>query len=96
LSKSSPEKGVVEESLANIMEIISIAEENHDGSEADLASNPLIDRLFTGWMEKLYPSVTEGVTNLEPNERITREALVQFGKKHPKVSHVPKLCVRTI
>ncbi|KAG5663109.1 hypothetical protein KAF25_001045 [Fusarium avenaceum] len=84
LSKSSPEKGVVEESLANIMEIISIAEENHDGSEADLASNPLIDRLFTGWMEKLYPSVTEGVTNLEPNERITREALVQFGKKHPK------------
>ncbi|WZH41618.1 Hamartin protein-domain-containing protein [Fusarium acuminatum] len=84
LSKSSPEKGVVEESLANIMEIISIAEENHDGSEADLASNPLIDRLFTGWMEKLYPSVTEGVTNLEPNERITREALVRFGKKHPK------------
>jgi len=87
LSKSSPEKGVVEESLANIMEIIAVAEEDHDISEADLASNPLIDRLFTGWMEKLYPSVSEALTHLEPNERITREALVQFGKKHPKVSH---------
>ncbi|RBR24001.1 uncharacterized protein FIESC28_03114 [Fusarium coffeatum] len=87
LSKSSPEKGVVEESLANIMEIIAVAEEDHDVSEADLASNPLIDRLFTGWMEKLYPSVSEALTHLEPNERITREALVQFGKKHPKVSH---------
>ncbi|KAH6979740.1 Hamartin protein-domain-containing protein [Fusarium venenatum] len=84
LAKSSPEKGVVEESLANIMEIIKIAEEDHDGSEAELASNPLIDRLFTGWMEKLYPSVSEALSNLEPNERITREALVQFGKKHPK------------
>lgn len=87
LSKSSPEKGVVEESLANIMEIIAVAEEDHDISEADLAFNPLIDRLFTGWMEKLYPSVSEALTHLEPNERITREALVQFGKKHPKVSH---------
>ncbi|KAG8667281.1 hypothetical protein FPOAC2_12442 [Fusarium poae] len=84
LAKSSPEKGVVEESLANIMEIIKIAEEDHDGSETELASNPLIDRLFTGWMEKLYPSVSDALSNLEPNERITREALVQFGKKHPK------------
>ncbi|KAF5674494.1 tuberous sclerosis 1 like [Fusarium heterosporum] len=84
LAKSSPEKSVVEESLANIMEIISIAEENHDSSDTDLASNPLIDRLFTGWMERLYPSVAEALTNLEPNERITREALVQFGKRHPR------------
>ncbi|KAF4960290.1 hypothetical protein FSARC_10514 [Fusarium sarcochroum] len=84
LAKSSPEKGVVEESLATIMEIISVAEENHDGTDTDLASNPLIDRLFTGWMEKLYPAATEALTSLEPNEKITREALVQFGKKHPK------------
>lgn len=84
LAKSSPEKGVVEASLANIMEIISIAEEDHDGSDSDLSSNPLIERLFTGWMEKLYPSVTEALSSLEANERITREALVQFGKKHPK------------
>ncbi|KAM0563609.1 hypothetical protein ACHAPJ_001334 [Fusarium lateritium] len=84
LSKSSPEKGVVEESLATIMEIISVAEENHDGADTDLASSPLIDRLFTGWMEKLYPAATEALTSLEPNEKITREALVQFGKKHPK------------
>jgi hypothetical protein len=89
LAKSSPEKGVVEESLANIMEIIKIAEEDHDGSETELASNPLIDRLFTGWMEKLYPSVSDALSNLEPNERITREALVQFGKKHPKVGLCP-------
>ena len=92
LSKSSPEKGVVEESLATIMEIISVAEENHDGADTDLASSPLIDRLFTGWMEKLYPAATEALTSLEPNEKITREALVQFGKKHPKVSHAPVIC----
>ncbi|KAJ4270374.1 hypothetical protein NW762_002054 [Fusarium torreyae] len=84
LSKSSPEKNAVEESLATIMEIISVAEENHDGADTDLASNPLIDRLFTGWMEKLYPAAIEALTSLEPNEKITREALVQFGKKHPK------------
>ncbi|KAF4974664.1 hypothetical protein FZEAL_8464 [Fusarium zealandicum] len=84
LAKASPEKGVVEASLANIMEIISIAEEDHEASDADLASHPLIDRLFTGWMEKLYPAATEAVANLEYNEKITREALVQFGKRHPK------------
>ncbi|KAM5368680.1 hypothetical protein ACJZ2D_009452 [Fusarium nematophilum] len=84
LAKASPEKGVVEESLANIMEIISIAEESHEASDADLAANPLIDRLFTGWMEKLYPAATEGIANLEYHEKITREALVHFGKRHPK------------
>ena len=82
----------MEESLATIMEIISVAEENHDGADTDLASSPLIDRLFTGWMEKLYPAATEALTSLEPNEKITREALVQFGKKHPKVSHAPVIC----
>ncbi|KAF4465062.1 Tuberous sclerosis 1 like [Fusarium albosuccineum] len=84
LAKASPEKGVVEESLANIMEIISIAEESNEASDADLASDPLIDRLFTGWMEKLYPAAIEANTNLEYNEKITREALVEFGKRHPK------------
>lgn len=84
LAKGYPEKGVVEESLAILMEIMSIAEENHETSDADLASSPLIDRLFTRWMERLYPAATEAVTNLEYNEKITREALVEFGKRHPK------------
>lgn len=76
----------MEESLAILMEIVSIAEESHEASDADLASNPLIDRLFTGWMERLYPAATEAVTNLEYNEKVTREALIEFGKRHPKVS----------
>ncbi|KAF5017900.1 hypothetical protein F66182_10147 [Fusarium sp. NRRL 66182] len=84
LTTSSLEKGVVEESFNCIMEIVSIAEQNHDTSDADLASNPLIDRLFSGWMERLYPATTEGLASLQSNEKITREALVQFGKKHPR------------
>lgn len=86
ISKAPPEKDVVTESLGTIMAIMSVAEDESDASDgADLASHPLIDRLFTGWMDKLYPAVSEGIMSLENNEKIIREALIEFGKRHPKV-----------
>ncbi|KPM42409.1 hypothetical protein AK830_g4124 [Neonectria ditissima] len=77
-AKASPEKGVVTESLASIMDILSLVEQNSESSEENLFSNPLIDRLLTGWMDKLYPSASRGDASADYNEKLTREALVQF------------------
>lgn len=82
---AAPEKGVVAESLASIMDILSLAEESAESSGDNIFSNPLIDRLLTGWMVKLYPATIEGNTTDDYNEKITREALIQFGTRHPKV-----------
>ncbi|KAH6895271.1 Hamartin protein-domain-containing protein [Thelonectria olida] len=81
---AAPEKDVITESLASIMDILSLAEEFSEPSEDDIFSNPLIDRLLTGWMDKLYPATSEGVTSEDYNEKITRDALIQFGTRHPK------------
>ncbi|KAK7409553.1 hypothetical protein QQX98_008274 [Neonectria punicea] len=83
-AKTSPEKGVVAESLASIMDILSLAEETSESSEENLFSNPLIDRLLTGWMDKLYPAASRGVASADYNEKLTRESLIQFGTRHPK------------
>ncbi|KAK7432643.1 hypothetical protein QQZ08_000852 [Neonectria magnoliae] len=83
-AKASPEKGVVAESLASIMDILSLAEETSESSEENLFSNPLIDRLLTGWMDKLYPAASRGVASADYNEKLTRESLIQFGTRHPK------------
>ncbi|KAI5463117.1 Hamartin protein-domain-containing protein [Mariannaea sp. PMI_226] len=81
---ATPEKEVVAESQASIMDIISMAEEESESSEDNIFSHPLIDRLLSGWMDNLYPATIEGVNTADYNEKLTREALVQFGTKHPK------------
>lgn len=86
LEKASPERSLVEEFFGGITDVITFAEENPDGVDGDLSTNPLIDRLFAIWMNKLYPSTCDGVVTSEHTERLTRDALVQFGKRHPKVS----------
>ncbi|KAH8735569.1 Hamartin protein-domain-containing protein [Ilyonectria robusta] len=83
-AKASPEKDVVNESLASIMDILSLAEEATEAPEQNIFSNPLVDRLLTGWIDKLYPAASEGVASADYNEKITREALIQFGTRHPK------------
>lgn len=85
LEKASPEKSLVDEFFAGTMDVITFAEEHLVGADADLSTNPLIDRLFATWMNKLYPATCDGVVNSEHIERLTRDALVQFGKRHPKV-----------
>ncbi|KAF7538009.1 hypothetical protein G7Z17_g12727 [Cylindrodendrum hubeiense] len=83
-AKASPEKGVVTESLASIMDILSLAEENAESSEQNIFSDPLVDRLLSGWIDKLYPAASEGIASADYNEKITREALIRFGTRHPK------------
>lgn len=67
-------------------DIIALAEEHADSSDTSLSNNPLIDRLFSGWMNKLYPAACEGIVTSEYLERLTRDSLVYFGKRHPRVS----------
>ncbi|CAM1511220.1 Fc.00g087330.m01.CDS01 [Cosmosporella sp. VM-42] len=84
LDKTNPEKDVVDESSAGMMDIIKLAEEYTDSDEGDLSSDPLIDRLVTTWMDNLYPATSEGDMSTDYSERLTRDALVTFGKRHPK------------
>ncbi|KAH7136478.1 Hamartin protein-domain-containing protein [Dactylonectria macrodidyma] len=81
---ASPGKGVIDESLASIVDILSLAEESTETSEQNIFSNPLVDRLITGWIEHLYPAASEGIAGADYNEKITREALIQFSTRHPK------------
>lgn len=55
---------------------------------SDLATNPIMDRLFPVWMTRLSSTPVEGNTSHEHNERMVRQALKAFGKKRPKVSRL--------
>ena len=81
-------KGALEEVLAAFMDLITVAEEYHVESDNGSTPNPFIDKLFFVWMSKFHPAYSAGVSGMENNERIVREALNQFGKKRPQVSQL--------
>lgn len=85
------DKGIVGETVAALMDLVTLADEYQDASETDDTSNPIIQRLFTTWMDEFYPFFVEGVPGMEYNERMFREALVSFGKRRPLVCQSPRM-----
>lgn len=85
LDTPTHEKAVVSESYAGMMDVIALAEEQMESPDADVSSSPFIDRLFTCWMDRFYPAWRDGSTAVQYSERLTRDALINFGKRHPKV-----------
>ena len=81
----SYDRGLLEELVAGLVDLITVADEYHESTDGDVATNPLIDRLFFGWMDSFYPASSAGIPGSEKNERIIREALANFGKKKPQV-----------
>ena len=91
LEKANPERDVVEESFAGMKDIIALVEESAEPEDADLSNDPFINRLLSSWMNKLYPATCEGIVTSEHLERLTRDTLVHFGKRHPKVGVSPSI-----
>lgn len=85
---NSVDKNFVNETMAGLMDTVTLADEYQDTSDTDGAPNPIIDRLLAEWMDKYYPAYSEGNTALEYNERMLRDALCNFGKKRPQVCSV--------
>lgn len=88
-SQTEHNKGVVNETLAAVMDLVALADEYQEVSGDDEPTNPIIHRLFSTWMERVYPAFVDGVPGVEYNERMFREALVHFGQKRPLVSLPP-------
>ncbi|KAM4064649.1 hamartin protein [Hirsutella rhossiliensis] len=83
LDSAGVDKLVVDEAVAALVDVVTVTDTCHTTSP-DLATNPIIDRLLSIWMTRLYPSLAEGNTSHEYNERLVRQALKSFGKKRPK------------
>lgn len=83
--RTSHDKAIVNETVAGLMDLVKLADEYTDIAEEEVTLNPIMHRLFSGWMDRFYPAFVEGVPGMEYNERMFREALVQFGKKCPLV-----------
>ncbi|KAF4121710.1 Hamartin protein [Geosmithia morbida] len=78
--------GIITETIAAMMDLVALADEYQDAhpdGQDGVISNPIVDRLFQTWMERLYPAFVEGLPGMEYNERMFREALVDFGKRKP-------------
>lgn len=84
-TRPTHDKGIVEETVAALMDLVALADEYQDISEGDLTLNPIMHQIFIIWMSRFYPGYVSGITGMEHNERIFRQALVHFGKRRPQV-----------
>jgi hypothetical protein len=88
------EKGLASEAVANVMDILTA--DNYDDEE-EAGSNPkpspIATRLLDRWMHLFHITQPEGNSTELFKEKLMREALLAFGKKRPKVSFRPKLCL---
>ncbi|GJN81019.1 hamartin [Purpureocillium lilacinum] len=84
LDRTGLDKLVVDETVAALMDLVMFMDEYHVRSGGDSATNPIIDRLFSIWINRFYPEVVDEDTSHEYNERMVRDALKSFGKRRPK------------
>lgn len=84
LDRVDLDKYVVDETVASLMDLITLIDEFQVAFVGDSAANRIIDRLFQVWMNRFYPALLEGNTSSEYNERLIRHALCNFGKKRPQ------------
>ena len=82
--RTSHEKGIVDETVAALMDLVALADEHQDTADADATINPIVHELFSKWMEKFFPGLVDGIQSMEFNERMFREALTSFGKRRPQ------------
>ncbi|KEY70943.1 hypothetical protein S7711_00782 [Stachybotrys chartarum IBT 7711] len=81
---SAQKKLLLDEVIAGLLDLAKHSDEYQDILDNRNVVSPFIDRLLRIWIDRVYPTHSEGVLNIEYTERMSREALVQFGKKRPK------------
>ncbi|KAJ3480604.1 hypothetical protein NLG97_g8036 [Lecanicillium saksenae] len=84
LDNTPLDKAVVKETISAMMNTALLAEKLQDSFEGGSASNPIIDRLLSIWIDNFFPAHIEGNKSLEHNEQLLRDALGQFGRRKPK------------
>jgi hypothetical protein len=89
------DKGMITETVAGLMDVVLLAENYQETSDSDGGPNPVIHRLFSLWMDRFYPASVEGRPNAQHNEKLVREALIQFGKRRPKVCRNSRRCLKS-
>lgn len=83
--RTSHEKGIVNETVAGLTDLVDLADEYQDIAEGDMTVNPIVHELFSTWMDRFYPGLVDGIQSMEFNERMFRDALTSFGKRRPEV-----------
>ena len=69
LDRTGLDKLVVDETVSALMDLVTAMDEFHVTSGGDSATNPIIDRLLSIWMNRFYPALVEGI----PATNTTRE-----------------------
>ncbi|KND87916.1 Tuberous sclerosis 1 protein [Tolypocladium ophioglossoides CBS 100239] len=68
LDRTGLDKLVIDETVTALMDLVTLMDEYHITSGGDWATNPIIDRLFSIWMNRFYPALVEGNNGHEYNE----------------------------
>ncbi|TWU73233.1 hypothetical protein ED733_000328 [Metarhizium rileyi] len=84
LDRADLDKYAVDETVASLMDLITLIDEFQITFAADSTANRIMDRLFQVWMNRFYPALLGGDIYSEYNERLIRHALCNFGRKRPK------------
>ncbi|KAK2595932.1 hypothetical protein QQS21_006527 [Conoideocrella luteorostrata] len=84
LDRDDIDKYVVDETVAALMDLVTLIDEFQVTFAADSAASRVIHRLFELWLNRFYPALLEGNTSSGYNERLLRLSLCNFGKKRPK------------
>ena len=91
LDSDGLDKNTVDETVASLMDLVTLIDEYQVDYEGDSPAMRIINRMFQVWMSRFYPALLDGNIYSEYNERLIRQALCDFGKKRPKVRAVSPL-----
>jgi hypothetical protein len=84
------EKGLANEALKNVLQLLAFEEDEHDGPPSE-GHNIFADRLLSRWMQlNALNQAATGSGSSDSKERFMQEAIMTFGKKDAKARQRPK------
>jgi len=83
----STEKGLMAESFAALLNLLSIDQVEDEDGRTEVTPNPFVDRLISCWMDKQHLNMDGGSS--DHVEKAIRESLVFYGKRKPRVNKKP-------
>lgn len=84
------EKGLANEALKNILQLLAFEEDQYDRPTSD-GSNIFADRLLSRWMQlNALNQAATGSGSSDSKERFMQGAMMTFGKKDAKAGNSPE------
>jgi hypothetical protein len=78
----STEKGLMAESFAALLNLLSVDHIEDEDGRAESSPNPFVDRLILDWMDRHHQHQNEDTS--DHLDRAVRESLVFYGKRRPR------------